>query len=719
MKLSLFKALGIIDCCIFKRVDAGLYHAVYAEHEWLDILLPGARDSRSFQTPTDSPFLDDFLMQAEEFWEYADYGKIESGIWNENIDDSELKLSAFATMESGDFYLIINNVKQQFQERQKTLQSARELLLSNDKIVAQQEYIHQRLDEMLNQSSDLKNIQQPITEVIEKAEVGVAILTPNLKPISQNPALYSVFDSHLTPVESEPYRLILELFEKQYPEFERVISTGSRWSGELFWLQPPGNGKWIKLAIYPVKTDFQQITHWVFIVNDISQVKHLLQNNEKLTHYDALTDIPNRQYFWMQLEQSVSNAMPFYVLYLDIKNFKRINEIHGHSRGDQIIKELVERLTPHVSPGDMFARIGGGEFAIIRQKTVTEQQCVDLGNTLIDAATQPFYLPNGTHCEIGLNIGAASFPRDADDAETLMKFADLAVFNAKKASKSSVQFYSQALKDASQRIIELENALQTAITNHEFELFLQPMLDLTSGTILKAEALLRWNRLDGERIGPDEFIPIAEQTGLIVPIGKWVISRACEMISTLNHRGHSCKLSVNLSPRQISDRHLLEFIRGSIQNSHIQPDQLELELTEGVLVDNYDKVQYLLTEVRKLGVSVSIDDFGTGYSSLSYLKKLPIDHIKIDRSFVQDLVSDENDKAIILAIIAMAHSLKLNVIAEGVETELQRNFLQLNHCNLAQGYLFSRPLPFAQFCDYLTATVSNQKLKDPSALDPE
>ncbi|MEH6712129.1 MAG: bifunctional diguanylate cyclase/phosphodiesterase [Paraglaciecola polaris] len=718
MNIALFKALGIIDCCVFKRIDADHYETVYAEHEWIDLLLPQARQEKSFTSPCDNPFLDDFLMQAEEFWEYADYGKIESGIWNEKINDHELKLNAYATMDNGDFYLVIDNVVDLFRQRQKTLQSARELLLSNDKIVAQQEYIHQRLDELLNQSSTLKNIQQPITEVIEKTEVGVAILSPNLQPISQNPALYSVFDTQLAPAETEPYQLILQLFEKQYPEFERVISTGSRWSGELFWLQPPGNGKWLKLAIYPVKTDFQQITHWIFIVNDISQVKHLLQNNEKLTHYDALTDIPNRQYFWMQLEQSVNNAMPFYLLYLDIKNFKRINEIHGHSRGDQIIKELIERITPHVSAGDMLARIGGGEFAIIRQKTVTEQQCIDLGHILIETATQPFYLPNGAHCEIGLNIGAASFPRDADDAETLMKFADLAVFNAKKAAKSSVQFYSQKLKDASQRIIELENALQNAITNHEFELFLQPMLDLTNGTIRKAEALLRWNRLDGEKIGPDEFIPIAEQTGLIVPIGKWVISKACEMISTLNHRGHNCKLSVNLSPRQISDRHLLDFIRTSIENNHIQPDQLELELTEGVLVDNYDKVQFLLTEVRKLGISVSIDDFGTGYSSLSYLKKLPIDHIKIDRSFIQDLVNDENDKAIILAIIAMAHSLKLNVIAEGVETELQRNFLQLNHCNLAQGYLFSRPLPFAQFCDYLT-TTTNQTLIDQSALGPK
>ncbi|GAC32374.1 putative bifunctional diguanylate cyclase/phosphodiesterase [Paraglaciecola polaris] len=718
MNISLFKALGIIDCCVFKRLDADHYETLYAEHEWIDLLLPQARQEKSFTSPCDSPFLDDFLMQAEEFWEYADYGKIESGIWNEKINDQELKLNAYATMDNGDFYLIIDNVLDLFKQRQKTLQSARELLLSNDKIVAQQEYIHQRLDELLNQSTTLKNIQQPITEVIEKTEVGVAILSPNLQPISQNPALYSVFDTQLAQAETEPYQLILQLFEKQYPEFERVISTGSRWSGELFWLQPPGNGKWLKLAIYPVKTDFQQITHWVFIVNDISQVKHLLQNNEKLTHYDALTDIPNRQYFWMQLEQSVNNAMPFYLLYLDIKNFKRINEIHGHSRGDQIIQELVERIAPHISASDMLARIGGGEFAIIRQKTVTEQQCIDLGHILIETATQPFYLPNGTHCEIGLNIGAASFPRDADDAETLMKFADLAVFNAKKATKSSVQFYSQKLKDASQRIIELENALQNAITNHEFELFLQPMLDLTTGTILKAEALLRWNRLDTEKIGPDEFIPIAEQTGLIVPIGKWVISKACEMISTLNHRGQNCKLSVNLSPRQISDRHLLDFIRTSIKNNHIQPDQLELELTEGVLVDNYDKVQFLLTEVRKLGVSVSIDDFGTGYSSLSYLKKLPIDHIKIDRSFIQDLVNDENDKAIILAIIAMAHSLKLNVIAEGVETELQRNFLQLNHCNLAQGYLFSRPLPFAQFCDYLT-TTANQTLIGQSALGPK
>ena len=227
------------------------------------------------------------------------------------------------------------------------------------------------------------------------------------------------------------------------------------------------------------------------------------------------------------------------------------------------------------------------------------------------------------------------------------------------------------------------------------------MLDLKSGQIIKAEALLRWHRPNGEIVSPDVFIPIAEQTGLIVPLGNWVISRAGQILKILHQYDAKLKLSINLSPKQIQDRHLLEYIQAMLEKTGVSAETLELELTEGVLVDNYTKVQIVLEQVRQLGMSVAIDDFGTGYSSLSYLQKLPIDHVKIDRTFVQDLDTNENDKAIILAVIAMAHSLQLGVIAEGVETEEQRAFLHQHACDSAQGYLFSKPIPLDQFCQLL------------------
>ena len=395
-------------------------------------------------------------------------------------------------------------------------------------------------------------------------------------------------------------------------------------------------------------------------------------------------------------------------MYIDIKQFKRINELHGHLVGDEVIKDLSKRLNSITHADDMIAKIGGTEFAIImglnhlhtQISSQDQTQCVKFAKELISASCLPFYLSSGQKCEIGLNVGAAAFPQDANSAEELMKYADLAVYSAKNKTKSSIEFYSKKLVDASLKRIEMEDALRNAIEKQEFELYLQPMLDLDCGKIVKAEALIRWNHPNGHVVSPDEFIPLAEQTGLIIPMGKWVIKEACSILQQLSAKGEEIKLSINLSPRQVSDRQLFEFIKNSVEKAQIDPQRLELEFTEGVLIDNDDKVNYLLDEVRKLGITVSIDDFGTGYSSLAYLQKLPIDRLKIDKSFVKELIENSNDShgAIILAVIAIARSLRLEVIAEGVETTLQKDFLKLNNCNIVQGYLFSRPVPYDDFC---------------------
>jgi diguanylate cyclase (GGDEF)-like protein len=709
MQQSLIKALGIIDCSIFKRVSATKFEILLSNESWLFKLMPEASDTPSFDYQNDSAYLNDFLIDAEPFWQAGEEGQIQSGIWSEQVPEQLLRLEAIAAVSDGECFLVINNLENEYLRSQRTMQAARELLLSNDKIMAQHEYVHQRLDALLSESQSAQELQHPISLAIEQAEVGVAILDSGLIPLNQNPALFELLGLHYDIQDQSPSAKILQLFENQYPESDRVLTTGSAWSGEIYWLAPPYKGKWIKLALYPVRDEQQQIRHWIMITSDITQVKFLLQNNEQLTHFDALTELPNRQHFWQQLEQSVNKEQPFFLLYLDIKHFKKINEIHGHLVGDQIIRDLAQRIKPLLKEGDILARVGGTEFAIMQhgnqQKLLLgsheQSQCIEYANELISIASLPIYTNSGHKCEVGLNIGAASFPQDASDVEELMKFADLAVYAAKKKPKSNIQFYSQELKDASRRRIELENALRDAVSNGEFELFLQPILDLNSGKIIKAEALIRWDRPGIGMIGPDEFIPIAEQSGLIVPIGKWVFATACQFLHELQLRGSDIRLSVNLSPRQISDRQLLSFIHSTVRKSKVAPKRLELELTEGVLIDNYDKVQYLLDEVRKLGITVSIDDFGTGYSSLSYLQKLHIDHLKIDRTFVRDLGANESGDTLVLAILAMAQSLKLGVIAEGVETAAQKDFLQSHNCNIVQGYLFSRPVPFEDFCQLL------------------
>jgi len=711
MDASLLTSLGLLDCVVFERLSPTEFEVLYKAGNWLDELLPETVDTKVFCFKQNSAYLEDFLIDAENLWRTSKDGRIESGIWSEQLSTQLVRLEASAVITNNQGYLIVNKLDAKYRQKQQTLQIARELLLSSDKISAQHDYLHARLEELLSEPSRALTAQQPVAQALAQTDLGVAILGADLQLLNSNPALRFLFDDSNVEINLPPDKLLLELFRTQYPECDRVFSTASSWTGEIYWLNPPQQGKWLKLSIHPIKDEAQRVQNWLLTVSDVTQVKYLLKRNEKLTHFDLLTNLPNRQYFWQQLETKIQRNRPFYLLFIDIKQFKRINELHGHLVGDEVIKDLAKRLNAIIHTDDMIAKIGGTEFAVIMEfkhlhTQISSQdrvQCLKLAHELINASCLPFYLSSGLKCEIGLNIGAAAFPKDSHSAEELMKYADLAVYSAKKKAVSSIEFYSKELVDASLKRIEMEDALRHAIKNQEFELFLQPMLDLVSGKIIKAEALIRWHHPNGHLIPPDEFIPLAEQTGLIIPIGKWVIKEACKILQRLSTKNQEIKLSINLSPRQVSDRQLLEFIKNSMHKAQINPQHLELELTEGVLIDNYDKVYYLLTEVRKLGMSVSIDDFGTGYSSLAYLQKLPIDRLKIDRSFIKELNenSPESDGAIILAVIAMAHSLKLEVIAEGVETVLQKDFLKHNNCNIVQGYLFSRPVPYNDFCDLL------------------
>ena len=708
---SLLQALGLVNSAIFKRIAPGQFETLFAATPWLTSLLPESQSSPCFFYQQACAYLNDFLIDAEAFWQAGEDGQIQSGIWHEQTPSQLLHLEATAAVAQHTCYLLIHNIENEYQRQQQTLQIARELLISNDKIMAQHDYVFNRLESLLSDNTTDKTGIEPIQYALQQTELGVAILDDKLQLLNSNPALFQIFASAERKNRLSPEKRFLKLFENQFPEYQRVISTGSAWSGELYWLNPPQSGKWLKASLHPISNTAQQKKVWLLSISDITQLKYLMMRNEKLSHYDVLTELPNRPYFWQQLEQQISRRHAFFVLYIEIKQFKKINEIHGHLVGDGIIKQLAGRLKAAVNQYDMLARIGGTEFALIvhtnshgTQVTAADRdRCQQLANELINACTEPFYLETGQRCDVGLNIGVAAFPTDSDNAEDLMKYADLSVFAAKKQIKSTIQFYSNELKEASRKRIELETALRKALDKQEFELYFQPMYDLRSGLILKAEALLRWNRPDVGLVSPDDFIPLAEQTGLIVPIGKWVIKQTCEKLAALQNLNLAIGLSINLSPRQVNDRHLLEFITQCVAEFNISPRQLELELTEGVLIDNFTKVQYLLSEVRKLGLTVSIDDFGTGYSSLAYLQKLPIDHLKIDRSFVRDLCENDNDKALVKAVIAMAHSLHLEVIAEGVETLLQKEFLQQHDCHTAQGFLFSRPLPFDQLSALLNA----------------
>jgi len=707
MQPSLIQALGIIDCAVFKLRSGSVFEVVQSTPSWVNKLVPSINNGDNVDLAEVSLFLTDFLIDAHEFWKLHSSGQVHSGIWTEALqDDDNLHLEAIAASAGPDQYLVINNVNDAYVRQQETLQVARELLISNDRVIEKHDYMHERLRSVLMQQHLGAEGNLPIREAIQYASIGVVITDIEFHISESNPSSYKIFEMEVGLSDQSPIDVILNLLNKQFPEKDRIFETQSGWTGELYWHLPPNYHKWIQLGIHPVKDENGNLCNWIFTTSDVTRVKYLLQTNEDLSLHDALTKLPNRQYFWQTLDQTIASQTPFYVIYLDISNFKNINELYGHLTGDQLLTQVAQRLRSLVPERDFIARIGADEFAIVHFakdnvnkpdfKTYLDDT-IKLTQALSAASNEPYYTNKERRCELPLKIGVSTYPSDAGTVEELMKYADLALHHAKQTGTDPIQFYSLDLKIASERRLMLEEALRHAIEKEQFELYVQPIYDLRTNRIVKAEALLRWHISDDEMISPEIFIPIAEQSGQIVAIGRWVISSVCELLAQMSKQNLSVPLSLNLSPRQISDRHLFDFINNAVIKNKISPDLLELEITEGVLVDNHEKVRKLLQELREMGVTVAIDDFGTGYSSLSYLKYLPIDSLKIDQSFVFDLGYNSDDQAIVLAVIAMAKSLKLGVVAEGIETEQQKDFLEQHDCIIGQGFLLSRPLTIYNF----------------------
>ncbi|NRD74216.1 bifunctional diguanylate cyclase/phosphodiesterase [Shewanella sp. VB17] len=698
--------LNAMQQIIIEVVDssAGTARIIEGESQWSNDLFPHSQHRKIFNIDDNFPFLQDFLIDAELVWTDTKNGKVRSGFWTEVIGDNQkVHLEAIAIKQEQHNLLVISNLSEEFIIRQNTMQSARDLVLHHDRLVETNEYLHTRLLAILNKPTEQNGILVALTKAIENTGFSVLIAESNFNTIITNTTALSLFeqDKPSDDKHTNPMAVIVQLLKNQVPEYERIISTKSSWDGELCWMSPPSTLKWLKVSLYPVLGELNEVKNWLVFANDISNTKHLVQVNEQLGLQDMLTELPNRIAFWQTLEKQVALNIPFYLLYVDINEFRRHNEFYGHDEGDKLLIELSVRLKNTMQASDFIARVGGDEFAIILNNINSQQACKHEVNKIFNAMKKDFETTKSGTFNICLSIGAASFPHDTLCVKELMKFVDLSAYNGKEVKANSLQFYSQSMQDASHQLIELENELRLAIKNNEFELFLQPIVDLERNKVVKAEALIRWNHSTKGMIFPDVFIPVAEKSGLIIMLGKWVIDRACQIAKEINGMGYELRISINLSPSQVFDINLFSDLHACVKHYNIDPGLLELEITEGVLVDDYSIIEQLLNKVRALGMSVSIDDFGTGYSSLAYLKKLPVDILKIDQSFIRDIVNDDNDKAIVKAIISMAHNLNLGVIAEGVETKEQLSFLHKNDCNAVQGYLFSKPAEFDKFIAYL------------------
>ncbi|MPV69355.1 EAL domain-containing protein [Burkholderia sp. BE17] len=443
------------------------------------------------------------------------------------------------------------------------------------------------------------------------------------------------------------------------------------------------------------------------IVQDITERKMQQGRIEYLANHDALTGLPNRNLLSDRMEQAMSQARRtghlVAVMVLDLDRFKHINDTFGHSVGDGLLRAVSARLKASVRDGDTVARLGGDEFVVMLVNLSTAADADAVARKVLGTFGAPFVL-DGHDLHVTTSIGVSVCPTDGADAETLLKTADAALYCAKERGRNGYSFYTRELGARVEEQAELENALHEAVANGELELYYQPKVDLKTGQISGVEALIRWRRPGIGVIPPDRFIPIAEETGLILPIGEWVLRTACTQAVAWRQDGHPpLRIAVNLSARQFRQQNMADVVRRTLRDTGLEPAWLELELTESVLMQDCNAIAHTLRELKALGVVLSLDDFGTGYSSLSYLKDLPIDVVKIDKSFLSDVTTSAEGASLTRSIIAMAESLHMETVAEGVETEAQLSFLNRHRCHAMQGYYFSHPVTGAEISDMLSA----------------
>ncbi len=481
-----------------------------------------------------------------------------------------------------------------------------------------------------------------------------------------------------------------------YKKMWHDITTTGRWEGEIWDRRKSGEifPKW--LSITTVFDEAGKASHYVAIFADITTKKQTEEQLEKLAYYDPLTELPNRMYFHEQLRKTISisgrREDKTAVLFLDLDRFKYVNDTLGHSAGDALLVKVAERLQWLTRESDTVSRLGGDEFTIILRGLDRTDQVASIAQNVVDALAQPFEVV-GAVVHIGASVGVSVFPDDGSDADTLIKNADLAMYQAKERGKNCYNFYSLDMQDKLNQRLLLEEELRQAIEREEFVVYYQPKVDIATGRVTGMEALVRWFKPDGTMVSPSEFIPVAEETGLIVPMGKWILGKACQQTAQWNQRyGLSLKVAVNLSARQFQDEDVITMVDTVSRDAGLKHHLLELEITESMVMGSVDESIATMEKLRGLGVSLAIDDFGTGYSSLNYLKRFPINTLKIDQSFIRDLHESSEDASIVRAIISMAHSLELSVVAEGVETAAQLAFLHQHACETAQGFYLHRPL---------------------------
>jgi diguanylate cyclase (GGDEF)-like protein len=474
---------------------------------------------------------------------------------------------------------------------------------------------------------------------------------------------------------------------------------------EKRYLRKDGSTLWASVSLSVVRNLRGVPEYLIGMVTDISARKAAEEQLLRRAHYDALTDLPNRVLCFDRLSQAIAQAGRKHwnagVLFLDLDRFKVVNDTLGHTSGDAVLRLAAQRLQECVRAGDTVARVGGDEFVVVLAELASPQDGAIVAQKIVDAMAQPVRF-DGKEIFITPSIGIATFPADGKDGEALVKNADAAMLRAKQGGRNSFKFYAASMNERALEKLQLETDLRRALERNEFFLHYQPKVSLAGGQVTGVEALLRWNRPGHGLVSPAQFVPVLEDCGLIVPVGDWIVDAACAQVRAWRDAGLApVQVAVNLAAKQFLHHDIGAVIDAALARHGIPGSLLQIEITESDAMAAPEQVSAVLAGLRRHGVGVAIDDFGTGYSSLGYLKRFPLDTLKLDRSFVTGLPADQDDVSIALAVIGMAHSLGLKVVAEGVEKAEQRDFLAAHGCDEMQGYLYSRPLPAGECAKFL------------------
>ncbi len=556
----------------------------------------------------------------------------------------------------------------------------------------------------------LREAERRYRSIFENAIEGIYQSTPNNGYLAVNPALARMYGydspqeliSTLRDIDHQVYvdpqrRLEFKRLMSKHGVVTNFESRVHRRNGEIIWISENARS---------VYNNDGSLLFFEGTVEAITERKlHEAEIQFQATH-DALTGLPNRTLLYDRMQQAVLHSERYgnltAIAFLDLDQFKFINDSLGHQVGDELLKITAQRLTSCLRESDTVARQGGDEFVLLLTDQPNEEAITHTMQRVLHEVSQP-WKANDLEFQITCSIGLTLCPDDGRDAETLLKNADSAMYKAKELGRNNFQYFSAEMNTSVTDRLELLNRLRQAITNEDFVLHYQPKVSLASHRIIGAEALVRWNSAHSGMVSPASFIPLAEETGLIIPLGEWVLRTACRQNRAWQDAGYpAIPISVNLSPRQLARGDIVEVVQRILDETGLQAQYLELEITESVMTTDVEKSFALLTQLRALGVKISLDDFGTGYSSLSYLKRFPVDTLKIDQSFVRDIATDQDSGAIVKAIISLGRNLNLTVLAEGIETEDQFRFLLENGCDEGQGYLMSKPITNKNFVELLT-----------------